>query len=237
MPGRVRRAPVSVVVPTLNAAAALGPCLEALATGLSAGLIRELVIADGGSGDGIAELADAAGAKLVESSPGRGIQLAAGAAAAEGEWLLVLHADTVLGDGWVEAVRRHMNAYPGEAGYFPLGFDDPGIGSRIVSAWANCRSRLMALPYGDQGLLIPQALYLASGGYPEIPLMEDVAIVRRVGRQNLRPLGARAVTDFSRYRREGWAIRGARNLLCVALYFFGASPERLARLYRAGSRS
>ena len=234
--GGVGRAPISVVVPTLNAATALGPCLEALAAGLSAGLIRELILADGGSDDDIVALADAVGARLVESEPGRGTQLAAGASESEGEWLLFLHADTVLEDGWVEAARRHMLEHPAKAAYFRLRYDATGVGSRIVSAWANCRSWLLALPYGDQGLLISRTLYRAVGGYREVPLMEDVGIIRSVGRRRMRRLDSLAMTDFERYRREGWALRGSRNLICITLYFAGVSPERLARLYTRSGR-
>ena len=230
------RAPVSVIVPTLNAANALGPCLAALATGLSAGLIRELIFADGGSDDDIAALADAVGARLVASGPGRGTQLSAGASVSGGEWLLFLHADTVLADGWLEAVRRHMSEHPAKAAYFQLCYDATGVGSNVVSAWANCRSRLLALPYGDQGLLISRTLYHAVGGYPGFPLMEDVAIIRAVGRRRLRRLEARVMTDFGRYRREGWVLRGSRNLLCITLYLAGVSPERLAQVYSASGR-
>ena len=231
------RAPVSVVVPTLNVAGSLGPCLEALATGLSVGLIRELVFADGGSSDGIEALADAAGAKLVATRPGRGTQLASGADAATGDWLLILHADTILDDGWVGEAWRHIATNPGKAGYFRLGYEEGGMGPRIVSFWANCRAQWLGLPYGDQGLLVPRSLYLSSGGYPDVPIMEDVAIVRRIGRDRLRMLGTRAITDFSRYRREGWFFRGARNLFCLATYFLGVSPERIAAIYRGSGRA
>ncbi len=235
--GQRQRALVSVVVPTLNAAGSLGPCLAALSTGLSAGLIRELVLADGGSSDRIEVLADATGAKLVGSRPGRGTQLASGAAAATGEWLLFLHADTILDDGWVRDVRSHIATHPGKAGYFRLGYEEPGMGPRIVSIWANCRARWVGLPYGDQGLLVSRSLYLSCGGFPELPLMEDVAIIRRIGRDRLRMLGSRATTDFGRYRREGWVIRGARNLFCLAMYFLGVSPERIAAIYRGRGRA
>ena len=226
------RAPLSVVVPTLNAAASLGPCLAALAAGLTAGLVRELVLADGGSGDDIAALADAAGARLVRARPGRGTQLAAGAEAAAGDWLLFLHADTVLAEGWVEAALAHMAQHPGEAAYFRLRYRAPGLGPRLVAAWANGRARLLALPYGDQGLLLPRRLYGEAGGYPPVPLMEDVALIRRIGRRRLRPLAVAVATDFGRYRREGWALRGARNLLCLGLYLSGVPPARIDRLYR-----
>ena len=116
------RAPVSVVIPTLDAAARIGPCLGALGEGV-AGLVREVILADGGSADAIGQVAEATGARLVEAPRGRGPQLAAGARAARGAWLLFLHADTVLAPGWAEAARRHIAAGPERAGYFRLAFD------------------------------------------------------------------------------------------------------------------
>jgi len=227
------RAPGSVVIPTLEAAERLGPCVAALGEGLMAGLVRELVITAGGSsgaGAEVAQVAEALGARLVEAPRGRGAQLAAGARAAEGEWLLFLHADTVLAPGWAEAVRAHIGARPGQAGYFTLSFDRAGLMPRLVAGWANLRSRLFRLPYGDQGLLVSRALYREAGGYPDIPLMEDVALARRLGRRLVRLDGV-AVTSARRYAAEGWLRRGVRNLSTLALYLMGVAPERLVRRY------
>jgi len=227
-------APVSVIIPTLDAADRIGPCLAALAEGLGEGLIRELIVADGGSSDAIAEVADAVGARLVMAPRGRGSQLAAGAAAARGAWLLFLHADTVLAPGWAAAVQAHIRDRPGKAGYFGLGFDAAGPMPRVVAGWANLRARAFGLPYGDQGLLVAKALYDRVGGHPLIPLMEDVALVRRLGRRRLARLAGTAVTSAARYAAEGWLRRGARNLSILALYFLGVPPERLARRYVRG---
>ena len=224
-------APLSIVIPTLNAAERIGPCLGALGEGLMCGLIHELIIADGGSGDAIGELADALGARLVTAPRGRGRQLAAGARAARGEWLLFLHADTVLPPGWAGVVRSHMDSGPQRAGYFALRFDTSTTMARLVAAWANLRSALFALPYGDQGLLVSRLLYRQAGGYRSIPLMEDVALVRRIGRRRRVRLGAVAVTCAERYGADGWLRRGWRNLTTLALYFLGVAPERLARRY------
>jgi hypothetical protein len=90
------------------------------------------------------------------------------------------------------------------------------------------------LPYGDQGLLISRGLYTRVGGYPQIPLMEDVALARRLGRRRLAPIDACATTSAERYVAEGWLRRGGRNLTNQALYFLGVSPERLAARYRPG---
>lgn len=227
-------APVSVVIPTLDDAARIGPCLGALTEGMVNGLIAELVLADGGSGDAIAGLAEAAGARLIEAPRGRGTQLAAGARAARSDWLLFLHADTVLAHGWSGAAARHIACGPGRAGWFRLAFDSRHPMARVTAAWANLRSRAH-LPFGDQGLLISRALYDEAGGYPEIPLMEDVALARRLGRA-LTPLDATAVTSAERYLRDGWLRHGARNLSRQALWMLGAPSlhraERLAGRYR-----
>jgi rSAM/selenodomain-associated transferase 2 len=223
-------APLSVVIPTLDAAERIGPCLGALGEGIE-GLIREVILADGGSSDAIARVADATGARLVTTARGRGTQLAAGARSAQGEWLLFLHADTVLAPGWAKAVRRHISGGSERAGYFRLRYDSDAAMAGVIAAWANLRSRAFRLPYGDHGLLVASALYARVGGHPEVPLMEDVAIARRLGRR-LVPLDAVAVTSAERYLREGWVRQGARNLSTLALWFAGASPERLARRYR-----
>ena len=224
-------APVSVVIPTLDEAARIGPCLAALTEGLMRGLVTELVLADGGSTDRIEAVADAAGARLVAAPPGRGPQLAAGARAARGAWLLFLHADTVLSPGWAEVAARHLADSPDRAAYFRLAFDSRHPMARVTAGWANLRARAFGLPFGDQGLLLSRALYERVGGYPEIPLMEDVAIARRL-RRALTPLDAAAVTSAERYLREGWLARGARNLSTQALWLAGVPPERLAARYR-----
>ena len=223
-------APVSVIIPTWQAADRIGPCLGALGEALFEGLIAEVILADGGSGDGIDRVADAVGARLVSARKGRGPQLAEGARAARANWFLFLHADSVLSEGWAEAVKAHIQAGQDRAGYFRLQFDAQGIAPRLVAGWANLRARWLGLPYGDQGLLVPRALYDQVGGYPEIPLMEDVAIARRL-RGRLRPLQADITTSAERYRREGWLRRGRRNLWTLVRYLCGVAPERLARDY------
>ncbi|GFE52086.1 glycosyl transferase [Roseobacter cerasinus] len=219
------RAPISVVIPTLNAETQLGPCLAALVPGLEAGLIRELIISDGGSTDATVDVAKAWGAEVVTGSASRGGQLARGCAAAQGAWLLVLHADTRLGDGWVGPVILHLDTR--RAGWFRLAFAGGGVAGRIVAGWANLRSRF-GLPYGDQGLLLPRALYADVGGYPDQPLMEDVALARAL-KGKLTSIDAVAESSPARFHAEGWVRRGMRNLWTVTRYVLGASPEKLAQ--------
>jgi rSAM/selenodomain-associated transferase 2 len=224
------RAPISVVIPSLNAAAALPACLAALVEGLQAGLIREVILSDGGSIDGTPQLAEGWGGEVISGAPSRGGQLRRGCEAARGEWLLVLHADTVLAPGWTDAVQDHMARGAGAAGWFRLRFDQRGLAPRLVAGWANLRSRF-GLPYGDQGLLLPRALYDAVGGYPDQPLMEDVALARAL-RGRLARLEGIAVTSAEKYRRQGWLRRGGRNLWTLMRYAMGTSPDALAESYR-----
>lgn len=223
-------APLTVIIPTLNALAVLGPTLAALAEGLEAGLIAELIISDGGSHDDIATVADLAGAVLLTNPPGRGAQLAAGAEQARGTWLLFLHADTVLQPGWTQAVVAHIAQFNDQAAYFQLKFDEKRPAAHLIAGGANLRSRWLGLPYGDQGLLISRDLYQQVGGVPALPLMEDVALARCL-RGRLRALEAVAQTSAARYQRDGWVKRPARNLWLLTRYFLGADPEKLARAY------
>jgi glycosyltransferase involved in cell wall biosynthesis len=127
-------APVSVVIPTLDAASSIGPCLGALGKAALDGVIHEVIVADGGSSDAIGQIAEAVGARLISAPPGRGKQLAAGAREAGGDWLLFLHADTVLMPGWSAAVLAHIQTRPCKAGYFTLHFDRPGLMAGAVAA-------------------------------------------------------------------------------------------------------
>lgn len=219
-------APISVIVPTLNAEGTLGLTLSALMEGVDVGLVAELIVSDGGSADETLKLADAWGANIVTGPPSRGGQLRRACDVARADWFLVVHADTVLSSGWSEAVSTHLKQ--NGAAYFELRFDH---GGHMVSAWANLRARLLGLPYGDQGLLIRRDLYAKTGGYPDIPLMEDVALARAL-RGQLTRLDATAVTSAEKYRRQGWIRRGARNLWVLTRYLLGADPETLAADYK-----
>jgi rSAM/selenodomain-associated transferase 2 len=227
------RAALSVVIPTLNAENGLPACLAALMEGLEAGLIRELVISDGGSTDKTLKIADEVGAVVVTAPPSRGGQLRRGVASAHGDWVLLLHADTVLEPGWSGAVISHMAG--GQAGYFRLGFASGGISARAVAGWANLRSKWFDLPYGDQGMVLPRALLDSVGGVPDIPLMEDVALARAL-RGQMAALPVTARTSAERYETEGWFRRGRRNLWTLCRFLCGADPERLAQDYRRSVR-
>ena len=117
------------------------------------------------------------------------------------------------------------------AGYFRLAFDDTVAAARRLERIVAWRARVLGLPYGDQGLLMSRELYDKLGGFLPLTLMEDVDLVRRIGRRQLTALPATAQTSAERYRRDGYLVRSARNFLCLALYFLGLPPGAIRRLY------
>jgi len=226
---------ISVVIPTWNAESTLPATLSALIPAAVDGIVREVIVADGGSDDATRRIADGSGAHIIESAKGRGLQLQTGATAARFDWLLFLHADTVLEPQWHQEVavwiERNKSDEASKAAIFRLQLDDDGLPPRIIEWGVRVRCVMFAKPYGDQGLLISRTLYDEIGGYKPLALFEDVEIIRRIGRRRLKWLRAKALTSAERYRRDGYIKRVARNWQCAALYMCGASPERLEKLY------
>jgi rSAM/selenodomain-associated transferase 2 len=221
---------LSIVVPTLDEAATLPALLGDVARLACA---HEVVVADGGSTDATRALAAAAGARVIEAPRGRGRQLRAGAAAASAPWLAFLHADVRLSAAAVAALDAVVAPRAPDAVYaFRLHIDAPGAAFRVVEAGANLRSRLLQLPYGDQGLVLPRARYEAAGGHPPIPLMEDVVLVRALARRaRIRLLDASVTVSARRWLRDGVWRRSARNLVTLARWYGGADPSALAVAY------
>lgn len=231
---------ITVIVPTLNAETSLAATLTSLVPGAVDGLVRQVVIVDGGSSDRTLRIAEDSGADIVRSELGRGRQLQEGAKAARFPWLLFLHADTVLDPGWERETaafieRVDVGQRPAAAAAFRFALDDMGFLPRMIETGVALRCTLLRLPYGDQGLLMPKRLYDEIGGFKPMPLMEDVDIVRRLGRSRTLILRTQAVTSAIRYKQEGYIRRAARNLTCVSLYFLRAPLPLIVRLYGARS--
>jgi rSAM/selenodomain-associated transferase 2 len=227
---------ISVVIPTLNAERHLARTLTALVPAAVDGLVREVIIADGGSTDATADIAEAAGATFITAERGRGQQLLAGASQAKSPWLLFLHADTILQSPWEEDAFRFMRSVDvGDAaeaaGVFRFALDDSGVGARILEAAVHLRGFVLRLPYGDQGLLISRRLYDEVGGFQPLALMEDVEMVRRLGGRRITRLRATALTSPRRYQQDGYARRALRNLTCLTLYYMRVPPRYLVKLY------
>ena len=228
---------LSIVIPTLDAAGVLGATLDGMAHGLARleerGMAAEVVVSDGGSRDGTADEARYHGARVVETEAGRGRQLAAGAEAAGGAWLLFLHADTRPAAGWDAEVNAFIAqpANQGRAACFRFALDDRATAARLLERMVALRCWLFALPYGDQGLLIHRSLYEALDGFRPLPMMEDVDLVRRIGRRRLAYLVTPAVTSAVRFRRSGYLPQMLRNVCCLLLFSCGVRAETVARLY------
>lgn len=228
---------LGVVIPALNAAPGLPATLQALQEA-SAFFDLDVVVVDGGSTDETKAVAQAQGARVIESPRGRGVQLAAGASVVKGNWLLFLHADTVLEAGWAAALSGFTETAGADrcAVYFRFALDDDHPGARRIERAVAWRCRTLALPYGDQGLALARDLYNLVGGYAPLPLMEDVNFVRRIkrrqGRDGLVGLDVAARTSAVRYRTGGYWHRPGRNLFCLMLYFLGVPVNTIARMYR-----
>ncbi|HKY17790.1 MAG TPA: glycosyltransferase [Rhizomicrobium sp.] len=214
---------ISVVIPTLNAERLLPRCFDSLIPAAVRGVVREVIVSDCGSADGTLAIADAAGAHIVHARKGRGSQLAEGAAMAKSDWLLFLHPQTALEPGWeLEAesfIDQALMERP-RAAVFRFALEDFGGEARRAEAKASLRTSLFALPYGDQGLLIPKRLYQKVGGYRALTDMEDADMVRRIGRRRLVSLRSRAVNAA---RPPKSALRG----LVLTLLHTLRVPSRL----------
>ena len=167
---------ISVIIPTLNAERTLAHTLSALVPAVVEGIVQEAILVDGGSTDETCAIAEAAGTHLIEAPRGRGSQLEAGAHHAKGDWLLFLHADTVLEPGWAEEAQSFIERVesgrrPQAAASFRFALDDDGLMPRVVEGLVGLRCSVLALPYGDQGLLISRNLYNRLGGFR--PLAAD----------------------------------------------------------------
>jgi len=221
---------LTVVIPTFNAEATLQGTLTTLAGATDA--ISEIVVVDGGSVDHTVDIASRLGAHVIQAPRGRGGQLAAGAAATRNDWLLFLHADTRLSDHWQSEVATFITAPANKrrAACFRFALDDDAPAARRLERMVAWRCRVFGLPYGDQGLLIASDFLIELGGFRALPLMEDVDLVRRVGKQRLAMFESRAITSAARYR-NGYLRRSLRNLSCLALYFMGMPTPMIAKLY------
>jgi uncharacterized protein len=220
---------ISVIIPALDEAAHLHRTLA----GLGGVDDLEIIVVDGGSQDETIAIAAAHGAVVLSAPRGRARQMNAGAAAAHGEMLLFLHADTQLPPGFAVEAQRQL-AGPGvAAGAFRLGIAGQKRGLRQVAQLANWRATALQMPYGDQGLFLRARLFREVGGFPDQALMEDFALIRtlrRRGRIVIAPLTA--ITSGRRWQQQGLIRTTLLNQMIILGYLLGCPPHRLARWYR-----
>ena len=223
-------ATLGVVIPTINEADHLPALLADLA---EVRLPLHVVVSDGGSDDETLDLARAAGATCMSGRRGRAAQMNAGARALDTPWILFLHADSRLPPASRAALAASLRSDHGPAAaYFPFRLCGRGWFWRLVEAGQRLRERLTGLVYGDQGLLVRREVFEAVGGYPELPLMEDVEMVRRLRRSGgIERLPGPLLTSPRTYRRLGrWRV-WLRNGVAISFYLAGVAPQRLLRWY------
>lgn len=220
---------ISIIIPALNEAGSIGNVLAELRE--IPGI--ELFVVDGGSNDNTVELAKSLGVRVLSAPAGKANQMNAGAQAAQGDILLFLHSDTKLVPGFESQVRKAL-ARPGvSAGAFALSIDARGFDLRMIEWLVNLRSRVMQMPYGDQGIFVTADMFFAVGGFPSQPIMEDFELVRKLkkrGRIAILPL--RASTSARRWRKLGVLRTTYINQAIIIRYLLGANPEKLADWYR-----
>ncbi|MEJ8473474.1 glycosyltransferase [Roseibium algae] len=228
---------ISVIVPTLNSEADLAHTLAALVSAAAEGVVREVVVIDGGSSDNTERVADAAGCDWHEVVGPKSARLAAGAGLSRrGDWLLFLSADTVLDTGWhhevqtfIERAERAGSA-DRTAAAFKLRFESFGIGARISEYLATLRCQMLGMPHGNQGLLISRRFYKALGGYRPLPEMEDLDLVKRIGRTRLVFLRSAAVcSGRPEEASNGSTLRKSIARFCVSI--LRLPPSLLLRLH------
>ncbi len=226
----VDQARISVIIPTLNEERRIGRCVGAVR---EAGA-SEVIVVDGGSADATAATAEAAGARVLHSAAGRGLQQNRGAAAAREDTLLFLHADTLLPADFPRHVERALREPGVAAGAFRFKLDEPGWDLRWVEWMVERRCRHFQLPYGDQAIFLRRASFDQVGGFPDTPLMEDYDLVVRLKKRGrIALVDADAVTSSRRWKQLGLLRTTLSNQLCVAAYLLNVEPERIARWRRA----
>ncbi|MBW3569578.1 MAG: TIGR04283 family arsenosugar biosynthesis glycosyltransferase [Gemmatimonadetes bacterium] len=221
---------LSVIVPTLNEAAWIAGCLGGIR---AAGGADEVLVVDGGSTDATAQIA-AREARVLHTPRGRAVQMNAGARHASGDVLLFLHADTVLHPDGLARMRRALADPRVAGGTFTLRFDHPHPLLRFYGA---C-STLPWLRFGDQGIFVRRHVFDALGGYREMPLLEDVDLLRRMRRMGrLAVVPAPVTTSARRFLERGVVRQQLVNGAVLAAWHLGVSPDRLARWYRGSRRA
>lgn len=220
---------LSIVIPALNESASLPALLRDLHRVEAP---HEVIVVDGGSTDDTAAVAERHAARVVRSPPGRGVQLAAGAAIARGATLCFLHADVRLPPATRTALAALAAMPDGVAIAFRLRIARRGWRYRFVEWGTDRRSRWARMPYGDQGLVLTRLTYEAAGGFPPLPIMEDVVLVSHLRRiAEVRVVPERVHVSARRFQRDGVLRRMLRNWMLMLSYLAGTSPARLAASY------
>jgi len=225
---------LSIIIPVLNETAGINAVIDHLRM-IDPGSRTEIIVVDGDPKAGtICVIKESSVQKLV-SVRGRASQMNRGAELARGDILLFLHADTLLPDNAFSLIRAAMDDGRYAAGAFALGIDSERSIFRVTEQYVGLRTRLTQAPFGDQAIFIRRAFFEQLGGYREMPLMEDVDLMKRIRRRGdmIRIIPEKVLTSPRRYEKEGVLYCTLRNWTLQFLYSLGVSPERLAAWYRS----
>ena len=223
---------ISVVMPVYGEAGIINSAIAALKN-TAGGAALEIIVVDGGPGAlTLNSIEDASVLKLA-SAAGRAKQMNTGAAKASGEVLLFLHADTKIPAGAFADIELALSDGSTKAGAFRLAIDTNKIFLKFIAFTANVRTKLFRIPYGDQAIFFTRKYFNEIGGYKDIPLMEDVEIMRRVRKRGdkIAVAGSAALTSARRWEKEGVLQATLRNKAIKLLYNLGVRPEKLTRYY------
>jgi rSAM/selenodomain-associated transferase 2 len=229
LPGDVT---ISIVIPVLNEQILINEAIECI-RGLPLGKALEIIVVDGGNqAETVSAIRDEDVERL-SSKRGRGAQMNRGAAVAHGEVLLFMHADTRLPSDGLRSIASSMDDARFSAGAFDLEIAGKGMAYRIIEKVASFRSRLTGIPYGDQAIFVRRDYFLGLGGYKELPIMEDVDLMRRIKRDGGKVcfVSGKARTSARRWEKEGVIRCTFRNWTIMLLYLLGVTPQRLVRWY------
>ena len=219
---------LSVIIPVLNEEKSLAETLTAAKKGADV----EVIVVDGGSWDSTRKIAEKFGVRLFDSLAGRARQLNKGAQQAKGEIYLFVHGDTILPENYDRYVRQAMTEKGVAAGAFNLSIDSMKRRLKWVAWAANMRSRLFQLPYGDQALFTRASLFREMGGFPDLPVMEDFSLVRRIKKRGqIRIVAEEVKTSARRWQAKGVIQTTLINQMMVIGFLIGLSPDLLAKLY------
>jgi rSAM/selenodomain-associated transferase 2 len=224
---------ISIIVPVWNETAIINHSVRRILAQTCNGGFEVIVVDGSPDGETVQSIRDEK-VKKFTAGKGRSVQMNRGASRASGEILLFLHADTTLPRGALETISALLDSGDVVGGAFDLGIDSERIIFRIIENMASFRSRISRMPYGDQGIFIRKDYFHAMGGFKEIPLMEDVDLMRRIRKAGDRIciIREKVKTSPRRWEKEGVLSCTLRNWSLITFYFLGVSPEKLARFYR-----
>jgi rSAM/selenodomain-associated transferase 2 len=220
---------ISVIIPTLNEASNI----KATILSTQASINIEVIVVDGGSTDNTVDISQSLGVKVIFSQSGRANQMNAGAKLASGDIFLFLHGDTLLPDGFDVIVRKALQKPKTIAGAFTLQIDATHWSLRLVESAVNLRSRFLQMPYGDQAIFLSKEIFNEIGNFPQLPIMEDFEIIRRLKRKgNIAIIDVSVITSGRRWLKKGVIRTTLINQIAIIAYLIGISPQRIGEWYR-----